>query len=192
MPETQPRASRITREEYLRLSEQGHFQDRRVELIDGEIIEMSSQKNLHALGVTLMGDALNLVFGPKYWVRSQATLDLSPFGLPDPDLAVIAGAPRSHNLTAIPTSALLVVEVSETTLAYDQTRKASLYAAAGIEDYWILNLIDLQVEIYRAAQPDPAQPFGFHYSSVMILGPADQAVPLAAPAGKILVADVLP
>jgi Uma2 family endonuclease len=182
----------MTREEYIRLSDEGYFQDRRVQLIGGELIEAADRENKHAMGVSLVQDALRQAFGPNFWVRCQASLDLGPLSVPDPDLAVIAGAPRSHNPTAIPTTALLVGEVSETTLAFDQTRKASLYAAAGIQDYWILNLIDDQLEVYRNPQPDPTQAFGYAYANVVILGPADYVTPLALPAARIPVADLLP
>jgi Uma2 family endonuclease len=189
MPET---PNRMTREEYIRLSDEGYFQDRRVELIDGEIIEMSSQKNPHAIGVSLVQTALQQAFGPNYWAKGQATLNLSPVSLPDPDVAVVAGAIRTHATTAFPTSALLVVEVSETTVAYDQTRKASLYAASGIKDYWILHLIDGQLEVYRNPVPDPTQAFGFGYSQLTILIAGQQVTPLALPGALIEVVDLLP
>jgi Uma2 family endonuclease len=192
MPDTQPHEPRMTREEYIRLSDQGYFQDRRVELIDGEIVEMSAQKNPHTVGVGLVQTALQQAFGANFWARNQATLDLSPVSLPDPDVAVVAGGIRTYTTMAIPTSALLVVEVSETTLAFDQTRKASLYAAAGIQDYWILNLIDDQLEVYRNPQADPSQAFGFAYASVVVLGPADHVTPLALPGARIPVVDLLP
>jgi Uma2 family endonuclease len=192
MPQPQSPAARMTADEYLRLSDQGHFQDRRVQLIDGEIIEMPAQKNLHTLGVSLAQGILQQAFGPNFWVRGQASLNLTPFSVPDPDVAVIAGALRTHNPAGMPTCALLVVEVSDTTLAYDRTRKASLYAATGIADYWILNLVDRQLEVYRNPQADPPQPFGVAYANVVILGPADHVTPLALPTARIPVVDFLP
>ena len=125
-------------------------------------------------------------------MRCQATLDLSPVSLPDPDVAVIAGSPRTHLSTSFPKSAVLVVEVSETTLAYDQTRKASLYAASRIQDYWIVNLIAGQLEVYRNPIPDSTQPFGFGYSQQAILLPGDRVTPLALPGASIDVVDLLP
>jgi Uma2 family endonuclease len=82
--------------------------------------------------------------------------------------------------------------VSETTLAYDRGRKASLYAASGIADYWIVNLVQRQLEIYRNPIADASQPFGFRYDQRTILNPNDHASPLAAPPARILVADLLP
>jgi len=182
----------MTREEYIRLSDEGFFQDRRVELIDGEIIDRPDRMNAHAMGVSLVLTALQQAFGPNYWARLHATLDLSRFSLPDPDVAVVPGAPRTHNNAGIPTSAVLVVEVSETTLAYDQTRKASLYAASGIQDYWILNLIDGQLEVYRNPVPDPTQAFGSAYAQLTILTSGQQVTPPALPGASIEVVDLLP
>ena len=189
----EPRPHRWTREQFYQMLDLGWFIDQRVELIDGEVIDMPSQKNFHALGITFTEDALRQVFGPNYWVRVQMTLDLPSVSSPDPDLAVVAGAPRTHAVSNInPTTALLIVEVSETTLWYDRNRKSHLYAAAGIADYWVLNLVHRQLEVYRDPVADASQPFGFRYASRTDLVPQDQASPLAAPQAQILVADLLP
>ncbi|HJT77697.1 MAG TPA: Uma2 family endonuclease [Gemmataceae bacterium] len=180
-------------DEYYRLADMGLFQGRRVELIGGEILEMPAQKNFHAVGISLTEDALRAAFGPAYWVRVQMSLDLSPRSVPDPDLAVVPGTPRQHAAAAgNPTTALLIVEVSDTTLVYDRRRKASLYAASGIEDYWIVNLVDRQLEVHRRPVADPAQPFGFAYADVQVLDVADRVTPLAAGQATIVVADLLP
>ncbi len=190
--EVEPRGRRWTRDEFYRLAELGFFQDQRVELIEGVIYQMPAQKNLHSMGITLTHDALRAVFGPNYWVRAQMSLDLSPFSVPDPDLAVVAGGLRSHDPQATPTIALLIVEVSESSLPFDRTHKMSLYAASGIEDYWILNLVDRQLEVYRKAAPDKAQPYGFGYTSRTILDPSDTVTPLELPNVFIPVADMMP
>src|SRR5262249_25072776 len=84
----------------------------------------------------------------------QGSLDLSPWSVPDPDVAVVQGSPRNASPDN-PTTALLLVEVSETTLAYDRSTKASLYARAGIADYWIVNLVDRQVGVLRNPRSRP-------------------------------------
>jgi Uma2 family endonuclease len=183
---------RWTREEFYQMLDLGWFQDHRVELIDGEVIDMPAQKNFHALSIKLTDTALCAIFGPQYWVRVQMTLDLSPLSSPDPDLAVVAGSPRSHAAENNPTSSLLVVEVSETSLWYDRNRKAHLYAAAEIDDYWIVNLINGQLEVYRDPVADSTQPFGFRYAARTLLDPVDVVSPLAAPQGRITVTDLLP
>jgi Uma2 family endonuclease len=174
-----------------RLLDLGFFQDQRVELIGGEILLMASQKNIHAVGIKLTEDALIVAFGPGYWVRVQASLDLSPLSVPDPDIAVVQGSPRQAG-PSNPTSALLIVEVSETTLTFDRTRKASLYAASAIQDHWIVNLVQRQVEVHRKPVPDAGQPFGWRYADVTILDPGDSIAPLAAPQAKVAVDDLLP
>jgi Uma2 family endonuclease len=192
-PQPQPTRRLFTADEYYDMARRGYFDEQRVELIGGVILLMSEQSNYHALGITFMAQELMRVFGPNHWVRIQMSLDLSPMSVPDPDIAVIAGAPISflgkrHN----PTSALLIVEVSETTLTSDRNRKASLYAASGIADYWILNIDDKQIEVHRDPQPDSSQEFGFGYASVTIHGAGDSVSPLSAPSERVAVLDVLP
>src|ERR1700722_20039153 len=104
MSRSEPRPLRWTRDEYIRLSEEGGFNGRRVELIGGEIMEMAAQLDLHGAAITLTQDALRVAFGAGYWVRTQMTLDLSPHGVPDPDLSVVRGSPRGAGRT-IPTTA---------------------------------------------------------------------------------------
>ncbi|HKI32546.1 MAG TPA: Uma2 family endonuclease [Gemmataceae bacterium] len=186
------RRRRWTAKEMYRLLDLGFFNGQRVELIEGEIFVMASQKNFHAMGITLTEDALRAAFGPAYWVRVQMSLDLTPHSVPDPDLAVIAGNIRTHDPAHNPTSALLIVEVSATTLRFDQRRKASLYARCNIADYWILNLVDGRLEVYRNPVPDLTHRYGYRYADVTHLGPTDFVTPLALPQAKIAVIDLLP
>jgi hypothetical protein len=104
---------------------------------------------------------------------------------------VVQGSPRSASPDN-PTTALLVAEVSDTTLAYDRHTKGSLYAAAAIADYWIINLVDRQLEVYRNPVSDSSQRYGCRYDNVTILLATDHISPLAAPHARILVADLLP
>jgi Uma2 family endonuclease len=186
----EPTAHRWTREEFYRALETGVLADRRHELIEGEVVDMPAQKNFHGSVVTLVLDALRIVFGKGYWVRPQLSLDLSPLSVVDPDLAVIVGDAKTCAADN-PTTALLVVEVSEK-LTYDRTTKASLYARSGIADYWIVNLVDCQLEVYRTPVAEKSQPFGFEYADRQILDPEDEVSPLALPAVKIKVADLIP
>jgi Uma2 family endonuclease len=171
----------------------GWFQDQRVELIDGEIIEMPAQKDYHGAAITLTMDALRFAFGAGFWVRNQMSLDLSPQSVPDPDLAVTPGSPQGVTAsTPTPTTALLLVEVSDSTLGYDRNHKGSLYASTNIVDYWIVNLVQRQLEVYRDAVADSTQLFGYRYNSRIILDPPDTVSLLAAPLASITVADLLP
>ena len=128
MPALKPRTRKWTRAEYYRMADLGMFRDQRVELIEGTIVQMPPQKNFHVIGIGLVEQRPRAAFGPRYWVRIQAPLHLGPRSAPEPDVAVVPGGSRDYTRTGHPTTALLIVEVSETTLAYDRGRKASLYA----------------------------------------------------------------
>lgn len=190
-PPLDPGPRRITRDEFYRMLDWGVFHDQRVELIEGTIMQMAEQTNLHGASITLSADALRAAFGSGFWIRVQASLDLSPYSVPDPDLAVVRGSPKGC-AAVNPTSAQLLVEVSETTLRYDRHDKASLYARSGIADYWIVNLVDRCLEIRRNPGPDASQRFGFGYADVTTLLPAKFASPLAQPSARIRVEDLLP
>ena len=154
---------------------------------------MAAQSNLHAMGLDYLQQALESAFGPDFWVRIQMTLDLSPHSVPDPDIAVIPGSSRSYRgQRANPTTALLIAEVSDSTLADDRAWKGGLYAACGIQEYWILNIPDNVLEVRRDPRPDATQPFGFGYASLTTLTATDFATPLAVPTARVPVADLLP
>ncbi len=147
---------RFGKDDFYRLGEQGFFERDKVCLIGGEIFKMPPPSNIHSWGVDCLSDALKSIFGKEYWVRAQMGLDLSPDSVPIPDIAVVAGNRRSyHGQVQNPTTAILVVEVSFSTVAADRKWKASLYARAGIADYWILNIHDRVIEVRREPQPDP-------------------------------------
>jgi Uma2 family endonuclease len=185
-----PKTRRWTKAEYHHMRDLGFFDRQRVELIRGRIVQMPAMKNLHVAAVTLVEDALRGAFGPGYWIRIQAPLDLPGASEPEPDLAVVRGGPRDY--TDHPQTALLVVEVSDTTLRYDRNGKGPLYARAGIADYWIVNLVDGELEIYRDPQRDPQRKRRFAYAQTAILKAGDHATALAAPKARIAVADLLP
>jgi Uma2 family endonuclease len=185
----QPR--RWTREEYYRLGELGFFRGQKVELIEGELMVASPQNALHSGIVYRVADVLSQAFGPGYCARCQLPIDLGQPSEPEPDVAVVVGGWRQF-LAAHPTSAELIVEVADTSLDYDRHRKGSLYACSGIRDYWIVNLVDNQVEVYRDPVPDPAAPHGWRYSSRIELHAGDSVSPLALPQTAITAADLLP
>jgi Uma2 family endonuclease len=179
-----PRPVRFTRDQYFQMCETGLFNGMRVQLIGGEIVEMPAQGNKHGATIHRIHRLLEGLFGPGFWVRNQLTLDLSPHGVPDPDIAVVRGDPDQPSDNN-PTTALLVVEVSDSMLSYDRNAKASLYATAGIADYWIVNIPDRQLEIRRAPQPDSTAEFGHSYGSLTTLKPGSTATPLAAASGVV-------
>ncbi len=177
---------RFTREEYYQMADMGFFQDRHVELIDGEILTMSPQSNAHVIVLSRCVRALDRAFGDGFLVRSQANLRLGNSD-PEPDLAVVPIQAAKGQLP--PDSALLIVEISLTSLAYDRGDKASLYAAAGIADYWIVNLTNHTVEVRRQPLADTAARFGRSYGQVTTLAAPATVSPLALPDAAITVAD---
>jgi Uma2 family endonuclease len=192
MSVTAPSPRLWTREEYYKMAEAGVFRpDERVELIGGRIVTMSPQNSPHFTAICLVEDRFRAIFGAGYVVRVQGPLDLSPSSQPEPDIAVVRGNVRDY-ASAHPTTALLIVEVSESSLTFDRGEKACLYASAGIPEYWLVNLLDRRLEAYRDPVSMTGQPYGYGYQSGTHYFAADVVTPLAAPQGVIKVADLLP
>lgn len=184
-PGVRPR--RWTREEYHRAADLGIFgPEERLELLDGEIIVKVTHNPPHAFALLATVDALSAAFGTDHHVRSQLPLVLDDASEPEPDVIAVSGK-RANYLQDHPRTAdvLLLVEVSDSTLAYDRGRKRTAYARAGVREYWILNLIDRQLEVYR-------NPSGARYRRSAIYREGDVVSPLAAPNAVIRVADLLP
>lgn len=183
---TDPQRRRWTLAEYHQLADTGMFDGQRVELVEGDVLVMSPQKHRHAVSLSLTCDVLRDVFGGDYWIRSQMPLSLGTTSEPEPDVAVLRGAPRDYSQH--PDSALLIVEISDTTLSSDRDKKATLYANAGIEDYWIVNLVNRQLEVFRNPQPGEKA----HYAESVIVDETKKIAPLAMPDACLAVADLLP
>ena len=190
-PQTQaPHTRKWTKAEYYRMAELGWFRGQRVELIEGEIVVLSPQNVGHFTTTDRATEVQRVAFGPGYWVRMQGPLDLGDPTEPEPDVSVVLGSRDDY--TGHPTTAVLIVEVSDSSLSYDRNRKASLYARAGIADYWIVNLVDAQVEVYRQPTADPTAHHGFAYADETIVPATGTLFPLAAPTVTIPAADLLP
>jgi len=108
-----------------------------------------------------------------------------------PDVAVVPGTFRDY-VIGHPSQPVLVVEVSESSLALDREHKGSVYARARVADYWIVNLVDRVLEVYREPIGDQAAPFGWRYRSIEVLEPSASVAPLAVADARLLVADLLP
>jgi Uma2 family endonuclease len=174
-----------TRAEYERLIETGALHpEARLELIDGEILDMAAQKSRHSTAVRLAEVALRKVFGSGFDVRSQLPLSIDDYSEPEPDLAVVTGSIRDYR-DAHPTTAMLIVEVADSSLDFDRGRKLALYARNGIRDYWILDVQAESLEVYH-------EPLGDHYRQRQVLGTGDWIAPLHAADKPISVADLLP
>lgn len=186
----EPENRRLTRTQYYRMAELGLFQDHHVLLLDGEIVEMAPQLNPHSVAIGLAERCLRKIFNEEsYWIRTQLPLDVSERSEPEPDVAVVPGLPDDY--VEHPSTALLIIEVSDTTLRLDR-RKAGVYAAVGVTDYWIINLVECQIEVRRNPNADSLEPFGYRYADVTILKPGDTIAPLAAPQAGVAAADFFP
>lgn len=189
--EPSPNTRRWRRVEYERLVELGVFTGERLELLDGLLVVREPQGSPHAAIVAQVGQVLGQAFGAGWHPRLHAPLALDDDSEPEPDVAIVAGEPRDYE-RAHPRTAALVVEVADSSLRLDRRLKSGLYARAGLPEYWIVNLVDGVVEVHRTPQPaaDPAH--GWVYRSVDVMGPPATVTPLAAPAARIPVADLLP
>ena len=186
------RTRRWTRAEYDQLIADGRFRpDERLELLGGQLVVREPQGSRHSAAIELALEALQRAFGSPWRVRVQLPVALDPESEPEPDLCVVAGDPRSR-ASAHPEHPVLIVEVADSSLAFDRAHKESLYARAGVADYWIVNVVDRQLEVHRRPMADASAPFGWRYAERSKRGAADLVSPLAVPTARILVSDLLP
>ena len=145
---------RFTVDDYYAMADAGILhEDDRVELIEGEIIEMGAIGSHHAACVDRLTRLLSRQVGEGAHVRVQNPVRLSDLSEPQPDLALLR--PRTDFYAArhpLPPDTLLVIEVAHSTLGYDRGVKVPLYARTGIPELWIVNLDEQVVEVYD----DPA------------------------------------
>jgi Uma2 family endonuclease len=160
--------------------------DDRVELLDGVIVAEPPQDPDHASGTSRVSHALVHAVGSRAVVRVQQPLVLGPFSAPEPDVAVVPGTLADYD-RAHPTAALLVVEVSRTSLPVDRLSKSRVYAAANIPEYWILNLRDDWIEVMGA--PDAA---ARRYGERRIVRRGDRITLRAFPDVSVPVNEILP
>jgi Uma2 family endonuclease len=188
-----PRAWRWTVDSYDRAASLGIFAGRRVELIEGRVFDMPAQHEPHVAAVVRCDRALEVAFGAGgYAIRRQAPVQFSKTSAPEPDIAVVPGSAEDYLRRGAPTSALLVIEVSDATLAFDRSVKLALYARHGIQDYWILNLVDWWLEVYRQPLRDRSAKRGYRYGQTTQVDADGTIAPLAKPDAFIRVADLLP
>jgi Uma2 family endonuclease len=186
------RTKRWTRAEYDRLVELGAFGPAdRLELLAGDLVVCEPQGTPHMTAIRAAEEALRRCFGPGWEVRTQAPVALDDESEPEPDVVVAPGTFRDYR-HAHPSRPVLLVEVADASLGSDREHKGSLYARAGVPEYWIVNLIDTTLEVYRDPAPDPTAAHGWRYRSATTMGAGDQVSPAAAPGAPIPVAELLP
>jgi Uma2 family endonuclease len=144
----------FTIEEYEKMVETGILaRDDRVELIDGEVIEMSPIGDPHVGCVINLNHLLVRGVGERARVQVQGPVRIPPRSVPEPDLAILR--PRSYRRAgARPVDVFMVIEVADTSLRYDRMVKLGLYARAGIPEYWIVDANAETLDVYRAPSDD--------------------------------------
>jgi len=177
---------RFSVEEYNKLGEVGVFHaDDRVELLNGEIIIMAAIGKHHIIAVRRLNRILNLRYSDLCYVDCQSPVVLDGFSEPQPDILLVSLSIDASDEKPTPAETLLAVEVADSTLRYDAGPKLHAYARAGIREYWIVNLADRAIDVYR-------QPSGENYAEHFRRERADQLAPAAFPDRPIAVADILP
>jgi Uma2 family endonuclease len=178
-----PHPRRFTPDDYLRMVELGILEeDEPIELLDGEIVEMSPEGDAHAEGVRRVNTALVLAYAPAgFAVGPQSTHRAKPSSMPEPDACVV---PETTRGVADVEQSVLLVEVSDTSLAKDRARKRRMYAVAGAPCYWIIEIPHRQVRVLE-------EPQGGDYRSERVVGD-NGVLSLPVVGAPVAVADILP
>ena len=145
-----PRGRRLSRRAYDALVARGVFDDERIELLRGQLVTMSPQGGLHSAVTALIAQRLIRALDSSYDVRSHSPYAASDDSEPEPDISV---SRRSRRVRFHPSKALLLVEVSESSLRKDRLAKAEIYAENGAPEYWIVDLASRSVFVHT----DPAR-----------------------------------
>jgi Uma2 family endonuclease len=184
MAAVEPR--RFTVEEYERMGQVGILgEDDRVELIDGQIVQMTPIGPAHAAAVRALDRRLNLAVGDRALVSTQLPTVLDDFSEPEPDLALLRPPEEAYlRRHPRPEEVLLLIEVADTSGAFDRNVKLPLYARAGIPEYWIVDVAHKMVEVYRSPSEDG-------YASVEELRPGGRVGVLELPDVELSVSEIL-
>jgi len=186
-----PRIRRWTRREYERLVELGFFEGERLELLDGMLAVREPQGSRHNASIRRVVDTLRRALDDAWQIDSQFAIALDDDSEPEPDVAVVPFDPRRY-VDAHPSAPRLVIEVAESSYRIDHTYKSSLYARAGVPEYWIVDVARDRLEVHRAPEAWSDAAVGWRYGSVVTLDRSATVTPLLAPGVTIAVADLLP
>lgn len=172
--------------EYRRMTELGILNpDERTELISGQILFMAAKGTPHVLALRLLAVALDsLLINQPFFVSTQDPIQLDDFSQPEPDLAVVRGTALDYaDRHPGPSDIELVVEVADSTLRHDCEIKDKLYAQAGIEDYWVVDVKNRQLHVFR-------NPTLAGYTSHLIITQAHSIAPVAFPDRLLSLTDI--
>ncbi len=183
---TTPYRHRFTVDEFYRMLDAGIFtEDDRVELIEGDIVTMTPIGARHAACVKRLNALLNRVLGERAIIGVQDPLRLDEKNEVLPDITVLRFRPDFYaEAHPGPGDVLLVVEVAKTSLAYDREVKVALYARYGVPEYWLVNLQDNVVEVYR-------RPFAQGYKETLVFAKGDTLTPALLPDVHIAVQEIV-
>jgi Uma2 family endonuclease len=187
-PQEPPR-KRWTREECALLESLGVFDQHRVELVEGELISKMGKRRPHVDSVNSTWGWLVQVFGLRF-VNAEAPIEVAAednaTNEPEPDIIVLKrGYTKFRSATPRPQDLELLVEIADTSLAFDLSVKAALYARAEIPDYWVLDIQSRRLIVHR--NPQSGQ-----YTAVVAYSESESIAPLAAPDAPFKVADAFP
>jgi Uma2 family endonuclease len=182
-----PRVKRWTKCEYNELVEHGAFRGQHVYLFRGEIIERSQHHHAQAYAIMELTAALHKVFGVRadFAIRIQLPFDAPGESMPDPDGLVCTEAQSTRR--PHPDKAVLMVEVADSSLHEDRER-ALEFAAAKVPEYWIIDVNNRRLEVFRDPVPDAATPLGFRYASMKIVHASQSVEPIAKPGARVPIA----
>ena len=176
---------RFTVKEYYGMAEFGLLdREARVELIDGDIIEMPPIGPPHAEIVTRVSTALTRAAGDTVVVRTQLPIRLDATNEPEPDISLVKPRDIYYHRHPEAEDVLLVIEVSDSSVAYDRIKKGRLYSRAWIPEYWLVDIPAARLEIYRSPGPEG-------YTDKQDLTRGDSVAPLAMPDVALELADIL-
>ncbi|MEG3923890.1 MULTISPECIES: Uma2 family endonuclease [unclassified Microcoleus] len=176
----------LTVQEYHRMAEMGILEeDERVELLAGQIVKMAAKGTAHSAAVTRTDKLLNNRLGQRILVRLQDPVRLNDYSEPEPDIAVVVPDPlyyEDHHPT--PSEIYLIIEVADRTLRTDLGLKATIYARSGIADYWVLDVNNRQLHVFREPSQDG-------YQSIVVLEDDASISPLQFPDFYFMVGEML-
>jgi Uma2 family endonuclease len=177
----------MTVDEYERLAEASVLDDDRVELIDGYLVRKMPKKPPHTWTVDAIQEVLKAML-PGWWCRKEEPVRIPDFDEPEPDVAVVRGSRDDYRgRIPVPRDVAILVEASDSTLDRDRSEKRAVYARARIPVYWIINLVDRQVEVY--SRPGAR---GYRTSQIYKAGQDIPVVIAGSEVGRIPVASILP
>jgi len=177
---------RLSVQDYHRMAESGILQpDERIELLEGQIIQMAAKGTAHSAAVSRIESVLRARLAGEVLLRFQDPVRLNDYSEPEPDVAVVRPDPlyyEDHHPN--PSEVYLLIEVSDTTLKFDRETKAPAYARSGITEYWVLDVNDRKLHVYQV-------PSAEGYQSETILSEGLTVAPLAFPDCVIVVRELL-